>query len=1041
MMMINKINELKNQTQSKKVKDICESAIATLSSTIYNNVPQEAKDEIEKTTIDNLFEQLSKFKSKEVSDWVKNQKRLRTIQNIGVKDSIKELKKDEAKKDPALNEVLDRFSKKLEVVPEVLLYEEYISALQSFKYFPTIDTAVNSINHRVNNYKTDIDITKILETMKQTKSSYLVPLIEDVVYNYLNNKNKQTKHQLKETLMKFTYDDFVRDIVNAVTVDAKQLQLEHTNAACDIEDIYSPVMYIGENEAVFNVKGNYFIKKGNNINKLPSKDHKKLNENFRYLCETLNSRYVVPKEDLIEVYYGKNYAKITESSTVINDKEWNDEDLKNAAQVSQWSGDTELYEMINTLKENFNEIAIVDFAKRVSLKENENYGADIFRLRDKIFINTTDPVNAKNILYRNINPIQAKNLMMEHLNFDISESFKDILPNEEKIHKQINETKQAYIDYIKKLEDRINEFKNNPYTEEVNEQVINALQEELEEVKGEYKDYVNRINRYLKNPGSEKINEDLSLTINIGDKKYTVPLPDDALEGIEKGGTSDDAAEEVSGEEDDENEFGTVIGSDKTENEPASAVTFDDSESALYGNTPTNDDAVDLGGDEAEAEAEAMASDDDEEDGEETGEGEEGEEVEGEEGEDEFDFSEEGEGEEEEEKESDNEENDEEDKVKKEKSNESSIEKEVANTSKKVFLKKKKNKKNESLKESRKGKKKIFVKESHLDTRTQKINFISRGSGYTEEELKDMPEDEIHRLYIETEDKIKGMLKYYIDGGVSMTEAIRLTSENLDVEENIVTEVLDEYSEEIYNGTQNEQKHSNATQQLNENSTKKDNDKKERKVVIDKKFLNENISIGDKVKYKGQRGYVTGKHGNNVIVQLQHQSKMIDPKDLKQEQTNVPENPQTKGYHKMGKKYDIAGEKIDEALQNQMVKCGIYVGNTPVKDNKCYVNFKSWNKASKDENISVMTEGKKTFVKKENVRILESIDSFANSDNYVEGVELNAAGEAISNVLINAIDYTHATGNADEVRIIRGPESENPELDYAPKANLKTLAV
>jgi phosphotransferase system enzyme I (PtsI) len=60
---------------------------------------------------------------------------------------------------------------------------------------------------------------------------------------------------------------------------------------------------------------------------------------------------------------------------------------------------------VQYLKENFDEIAEVEFVKRVYLKENCNYAADVFKLRENICITTYDPANNKVTFYRNINPI------------------------------------------------------------------------------------------------------------------------------------------------------------------------------------------------------------------------------------------------------------------------------------------------------------------------------------------------------------------------------------------------------------------------------------------------------------------------------------------------------------------------------------------------------------------------------------------------------------------------------------------------------------
>ena len=604
--MIEKINALKTTTKSNDVKVLCEGAIATLSSAIYNNVTPDAKFEIERVAITNLFEGLSKIDESDTKNWLNTEKRLYTLKNLGLREAINTLLREN---NNDLKDVLDEYKEHLDNgVSETLIYEQFISALQSFSYFPTVGNAIKAVEDRVSQYKSDVDITKIIETMKATRSSYLVPLIEDVVNNYIANKNEQTKHQLKETLVKFTYDPFVRDIVSLVTLDATDLQLEYANAECDIEKIYSPLMYIGENEVIFNVKGTYYIKKGNNINRLPQNDYSKLDERFVAFCDLINEEDIVFDRKAIKLYDSKNKAVITESSIEVNGQELSNDDFKTALENSYWGGSTDFFLKVNALKENFNDIAEVDFAKRVYLKEDVKQSADVFKLRDNVFISTNDLNEGSATFYRNINPIQAKHIMMQHLRYDISKVFESVLPDEEKILSQIEETKQSYSEYIKLLENKISQFNNEPKSE-VTDQVLEALQSELNEVKEEFKDYLNRAEAYTRAP--EYINEEdqtdsgITVTIDVHGKKYTVPIPDEATKDIER--TSDNLED-----------TGTEVGAENIEDTSASAVTFDDDESEELSDTPSiDDDEVNLGSDEVEADAdaaEAEAEVEDEED-------------------------------------------------------------------------------------------------------------------------------------------------------------------------------------------------------------------------------------------------------------------------------------------------------------------------------------------------------------------------------------------------------------------------------------------
>lgn len=607
--MIEKINQLKNKTALNSVKSLCEAAVAGLTSGLYNNVTLEAKYEIEKFSIKTLFEGLKDIKDEEVQNWLTNQKRIYAVKNLGVRESINMLLASEAKNNASLKTVLESFKSHIDgEVPEVRLYEEFITAMNSFNYFPKVGNAIKAIGDNVDNYRSDVSITKIIETMKDSRSHYLIPLIEDVVQNYLDNKTEQTKHFLKETLVKFSYDPFIRDIINLVTIDATELQLEYANAQCDIEKVFSPILYLGENEAVFSVKGLYYIKKGNTVSRLNEKYIERLDPEFIHLCEAINNPNVIITPKDITVYEGKDKAIIKDDKIIINEKEISSKEFAESAEIAQWTGRGPFLLLIETLRRNFNEIAEIDFAKRVFLKEDQNHSADVFKLRGNIFIATHNTTDGKNTFYRNINPIQAKGIMMEHLRYDVSRLFEGLLPEEEKIIEEIEETKKEYQNYITLIESKIEEFNKN-IDSKVSDLVIEALNEELSEVQEDYKNYLNVAERYTRPLG-----EAITITVDVDGKKYTVPIPNN-------GGTTGNAETETKPED-----AGTEVGKDQVEQQPASAVTFQDDQTELLGDTPTiGNDQVTMGSDQAEADADKAEADADKTNADKTGEEPEGE--------------------------------------------------------------------------------------------------------------------------------------------------------------------------------------------------------------------------------------------------------------------------------------------------------------------------------------------------------------------------------------------------------------------------------
>lgn len=196
--------------------------------------------------------------------------------------------------------------------------------------------------------------------------------------------------------------------------------------------------------------------------------------------------------------------------------------------------------------------------------------------------------------------------------------------------------------------------------------------------------------------------------------------------------------------------------------------------------------------------------------------------------------------------------------------------------------------------------------------------------------------------------------------------------------------------------------------------------------------LNE-AQIGDKVLLGKERGFLIGQTSDGQwIVQIQGSTKFAKDKDLKilrgTVQNNAPKPPI---------RFD---EKTQKVLFEQFVKCGIFYKNVPIRTNGCYVRYSDYMKST--EGVNVLIEGVLNIMPKDQVRVLEDPNNFANPQDYVEAVQINVnTGEAVANILAHAGDYTSIIGDSDPIRIIRGIETENPSFETIAKSQVRTLAV
>jgi len=197
--------------------------------------------------------------------------------------------------------------------------------------------------------------------------------------------------------------------------------------------------------------------------------------------------------------------------------------------------------------------------------------------------------------------------------------------------------------------------------------------------------------------------------------------------------------------------------------------------------------------------------------------------------------------------------------------------------------------------------------------------------------------------------------------------------------------------------------------------------------------IDESVQILDKVHIDGDRGYVTGEIGGKMIVQVQGNTFLVDPKDLKE----FNKKPEILVQPPM--KFD---EQTQKLLFEQYVKCGIFMDSTPIKVNDCFVKYSLWENATNEQLIPILIEGSSTFVIKSRIRIFENLNDFAGEDNYIPGVIIDEiTEEVVENILLNAIDYSNAIGDADAVKIIKVLPDGTQEMQTLPRSSLRTLAV
>jgi len=450
-------------------------------------------------------------------------------------------------------EVLDQYTMAIrQGAYEERLYETFIHNLGKYNYLLPVEKTIKRLKRKINENKEQITLTKLLEEMKDDHSSFIyVDLIQEDVARYVKEPNAINRVQLRNALMPYASDPYINEMFNIIYSDNTRRGNELQETAMNIKDqiklirenatvsnIYTPVQYIKENECVFNVNGQFYVKKGNNILSLDDSNINSLDEKFVELCQLVNNPFVtINDNNTITLATNSKVATIYEGCVDILGHKETKESLRDLRGMCMKYDDydTNFYIMCSCLLENFNNIAKVDWAKHITLNENENISADLFKLDNNIFLSTHDDSLNQHTFYRNINPIFCKNKLNEHMGINVSSLFNDLLPNQDKIILKLNETNDQYQDSINQYEEMIQKLKDSKEnaSEKDAEELDKAIKDAettLSDIKDEYKqwqkDTKKATGKALDNGEEDDDEED----DNVKTEEPNTPIDDDDVE-------------------------------------------------------------------------------------------------------------------------------------------------------------------------------------------------------------------------------------------------------------------------------------------------------------------------------------------------------------------------------------------------------------------------------------------------------------------------------------------------------------------------------
>lgn len=425
--------------------------------------------------------------------FINREKRLNAINNLGVKETVRTIMESDLMHNMAVKNSINAFVPYLDHNPEYFLARPFMEQFKNVSWHKDVKAGFSKIEENLKKYEDDINLCSFIHEYSLSSGEYLMKTFIKEFDAYFIDRDEFSKKQLIEKIHPYLHDSMLRGLNEFLKMSDSAFQAYSDNVA-DIKNIYSPVI-IKENEEIFFASGKFMKKTGNKLSLLKETEIKQLSKSFIDLALFVASPNVVIKENEITVYTANKEVKLIKEGEniliVLNKKQipfnsftrfFMNEGIFNV-------GDKDILGNIVNLYENFDNVYEIDYGKRISSKIYESQWVDVFKLGDSVYVSKVDGFNRKNDFYPGLNATQTRKLVLEHIGYDMSKSFRDLLPEEQtkldEYKNTISEIDEAILILTSKKDEIIKEAAENPYLRNDNKiiELVNAVDAELTTLK------------------------------------------------------------------------------------------------------------------------------------------------------------------------------------------------------------------------------------------------------------------------------------------------------------------------------------------------------------------------------------------------------------------------------------------------------------------------------------------------------------------------------------------------------------------------------
>ena len=288
----------------------------TTSKNAGSYVDGEKKEERGTTEVENKLNEalssMAKF-DKAAESFVTSNK----VENLGILESVLSFSKKGIFEHANFKLLCENYVNliKNKSLPEFLIAEAFVADFTNYAWDSSVKEAVNRITESINTLRPEIEVSKALYQIENSGNTDFYSPAKESLSKWLVSESKSIPALSKE-LGVWSFNPVVRNLINSLSIletNSSKVNIPTINGNSEVQKVYSPVLVEG-GKTIFVIGKTIFEGSSAGIRKIGNDEIQRLDKDFLNLLETFYSEGVKVDANGISVYKGDTRISIVEEN-------------------------------------------------------------------------------------------------------------------------------------------------------------------------------------------------------------------------------------------------------------------------------------------------------------------------------------------------------------------------------------------------------------------------------------------------------------------------------------------------------------------------------------------------------------------------------------------------------------------------------------------------------------------------------------------------------------------------------------------------------